>query len=646
MSKRYLILVLSVFLCLPLPAQRLRMEVFRILDLSRPGMEKVKDLYGKKEYPGAAEALLEYYRGRIGKNAEVVDVNSAKSSLSDKVIADYAMEHSLYVHEAFLPPYNYGEDINWQYWPVQDNELRWQLHRHKWFTPMGRIYRRTGDERYAAEWMKQYFDWIVKNPMDGSENEKFAWRPLEVSHRLEDQINQFILFIHSPSMTPEFLSEFLSNYYLHAHYVLTHFSGGGNHLLFEAMRLFYAGAFFHEYRESAVWRNAGAGKLNEQREVQVYPDGCQYELCPHYHLACIDIFTRALEIARSCGYGDAFPPEFAATVERMVNFYSGICYPDLTNPCFSDAKITFAKEVLPKYRKWAEMFPDNGYVRYIATGGKEGSVPDYLNRAYPDGGFFVFRNAWDKSATQMVVKAGPPAFWHNQPDNGTFELWYKGRRLFADSGFYTYAGNAEIMEWRSWFRQTQVHNTVTLNGRNLETTDSKTLLWEPSGDVPVLVTENNGYAGFRHRRSVFFVDKSYFVILDEVFGKAIGTVELNYQLPHGKMDSSRDDMHFASLFEDGRNFVLRCFCPNSPLSLKKEKGWLSTGYHDKVDRMHISFIVKKTDSTPVRYITVIVPKETQGNDVNVDAKIKEKTPTSVSLQIKVGGEKKNIGYSL
>ncbi|GAE17350.1 heparinase III protein [Bacteroides pyogenes DSM 20611 = JCM 6294] len=33
----------------------------------------------------------------------------------------------------------------------------------------------------------------------------------------------------------------------------------------------------------------------------------------------------------------------------------------------------------------------------------------------------------------MVVKAGPKAFWHCQPDNGTFELWFNGKNLFPDS---------------------------------------------------------------------------------------------------------------------------------------------------------------------------------------------------------------------
>ena len=75
------------------------------------------------------------------------------------------MKHTFFVHKGYQPSYNYGEDINWQYWPVKDNELRWQLHRHKWFTSDGKAYRISGDEKYAKEWAHQYIDWIKKNPL-------------------------------------------------------------------------------------------------------------------------------------------------------------------------------------------------------------------------------------------------------------------------------------------------------------------------------------------------------------------------------------------------------------------------------------------------------------------------------------------------
>lgn len=654
-------------------AQELRPEVFSLLNLDYPGLENVRSLHTEGKDSLAAAALLDYYRNRTGIcTPEIRDVKKVKITKEQQKWADDALEHTFFVHKGYQPSFNYGEDIDWRYWPVKDNELRWQLHRHKWFTPMGRAYRVSGDEKYAIEWTKQYMDWIRKNPlvkldkndyeMKGgisagelaaneqlkadAENSRFAWRPLEVSHRLQDQTLQFQLFIDSPSFTPEFLTEFLLNYYRHADHIMHNYSDQGNHLLFEAQRMLCAGSFFPEFRDAATWRKSGVDILNKEIEVQVYDDGGQFELDPHYHLAAIQIFCKSLQTADLNGFRNDFPQSYIDKIEDMIMFYINICFPDYTNPCFSDAKITTKKEVLSQYREWSRLFPENQVIRYFATEGKEGSLPDYLSKGFTDSGFFVFRNSWGPEATQMVVKAGPKAFWHCQPDNGTFELWYNGRNLFPDSGSYVYAGDGEVMEWRNWFRQSAVHNTLVLNNKDIENTDSKTLLWQPEGDVQILVTENQSYKNLKHRRSIFFVDGRYFVIVDEAVGSQKGFVNLHYQMPRGNVPNSREDMHFHTEFEGGSNMKLQCFGPEG-MSMKKEKGWQSTEYMKKAQRMNVSFNVRKEDA-PVRFITVIVPKETPGDDVKISAKFTDKgySESGIKLQVKVGKEKKVLTYSL
>src|SRR5690606_31100985 len=100
------------------------------------------------------------------------------------------------------------KDINWQYWPIRDNEIRWQLNRMYWWVPMGLAYWSTSDEKYAKEWIFQYRDWVKKNPLGLSkENDRFAWRPLEASHRLQEQTSLFNIFISSPDFNSQFLLE-------------------------------------------------------------------------------------------------------------------------------------------------------------------------------------------------------------------------------------------------------------------------------------------------------------------------------------------------------------------------------------------------------------------------------------------------------
>ena len=644
-------------------AQELKTEVFSLLNLDYPGLEKVKTLHNEGKDADAAKALLDYYRARTDVKTPDVNLKNIKISKTEQQWADDALQHTFFVHKGYQPSFNYGEDIDWRYWPVKDNELRWQLHRHKWFTPMGKAYRVSGDEKYAEEWAKQYIDWIKKNPLvkidkseyemaddklkGDAENVRFAWRPLEVSNRLQDQTSQFQLFLPSPSFTPEFLTEFLVNYHKHAVHILGNYSDQGNHLLFEAQRMIYAGAFFPEFKDAQTWRKSGIDILNREINVQVYPDGGQFELDPHYHLAAINIFCKALRIADMNGFRGEFPQSYLDTVENMIVFYMNVSFPDYTNPCFSDAKLTTKREMIKNYKDWHKLFPENKAILYFATEGKKGELPAYLSKGFLKSGFFVFRNSWGTDAAQMVVKAGPKGFWHCQPDNGTFELWFNGKKLFADSGSYVYAGKGEVMEWRNWFRQTRVHNTLTLNDKNLETTESVTKLWQPEGDVQVLVTENPGYKNLKHRRSVFFVDNAYFVIVDEAVGNAKGVVNLHFQMPKGKVANSREDMTFVTQFENGSNMKLQCFGPDG-MTMKKEEGWLSTAYRKKVKRMNVSFNVRKDGEDAVRYITIIYPVKDSADAPEMSAKFKNRKfdENGLEIEVKVGGKKRTLEYAL
>ena len=661
---KYVLSALLLAVAIIVDAQQLRKESFELLNLDYPGLEKVKTACSQQKWDEAAQELLNYYRSRTTITHPDIDLKNLTISKEEQKWADDALEHTFFVHKGYQPSYNYGKDINWEYWPVKDNELRWQLHRHKWFTPMGKAYRVSGDEKYAKEWAFQYLDWIKKNPLtqvkkeefelvsageirDNADNVRFAWRPLEVSNRLQDQTGQFLLFCASKAFTPEFLTEFLVNYHRHGEFILSNYSDEGNHLLFEAQRMVYAGVFFPEFKDAATWRESGINILNREIKKQVYNDGGQFELDPHYHLAAINIFCKALNIADLNGFRNEFPQEYLNTIESMIVFYANISFPDYTNPCFSDAKLTNKKEMLKNYRSWSKMFPKNQFIKYLATDGKEGALPEYLSKGFLKSGFFVFRNSWGTDATQMVVKAGPKAFWHCQPDNGTFELWFNGKNLFPDSGSYVYAGEGEVMEQRNWHRQTCVHNTVTLNNKNLDQTESVTKLWQPEGNVQILVTENPSYKNLKHRRSVFFVDNSYFVIVDEMVGSQKGSINLHYQMPKGKIANSREDMTFVTQFEEGSNMKLQCFGPEG-MTMKKEPGWCSTAYRKRYNRMNVSFNAKKDSEDAVRYITVICPIKNSADAPKLSAKFKNKAfnENGLEVEVKVNGKKQSLNYKL
>ena len=644
-------------------AQQVRSEAFSLLDLNFPGLQEVKKNVDSGNKEAAAAALLEYYRTRDNVQHPEVNLKKVRISKAEQAMADEALEHKFFAHKGYQPSYFYGEDINWQYWPVQDNELRWQLHRHKWFTPLGKAYQVSKDEKYAKAWLDQYMDWVEKNPYlkikkaeyeleenrdkkSLAENVRFAWRPLEVSHRLQDQPAQLLYFIGSENFSPAFMSEFVVNYHRHADHILHNYSDRGNHLLFEAQRMIYAGVLFPEYKDAAKWRQSGIEVLNREIVKQVYDDGVQYELDLHYHLASINIFFKALQVAKFNGFESEFPQAYLDTVEKMITAYMNFCFPDYTNPCFSDAKLTKKDQMVKDYNRWLQVFPENEQIRFFATQGKEGKLPAYLSQAFKTSGFYVLRNSWNENANMMVYKAGPQAFWHCQPDNGTFEIWVNGKNLFPDSGSYVYAGNEEVMKWRNWFRQTRAHNTLTLNNENLQTTNSQCILWDEEGDIQTVVTENPSYKDLKHRRSVFYVDGKFYVIVDEAIGTAKGNIDIHYHLAEGKvaLDKKKD---LVQTQYDGINVTLQCFGPKD-MEMIEEEGWRSKTYRQKEERTAVAFQVDKKTDQAVRYITIIYPTVAGEKAPKMSAKFiyKQFEENKLYLQVEINKEKYSLNYSL
>jgi heparan-sulfate lyase len=586
-------------------------DVLKLLNLNYPGLEVVKSHVDKQEYDKAQEELLIYYRQRSRiKHPEVNPEDRHKAhhiklSASTLEKANKGLKHQFFVHKGY-GYFDYGDTINWQYWPVKDNEVRWQLHRMYWWIPMGQAYWSTGDEKYAKEWIWQMRDWIKDNPRGLSkDNDRYVWRQLETSRRVQDQTNLFCYFINSPHFTADFLIEFLANYHAHAERIREDYSEKGNHLLFEAQRMVYAGGFFPEFKQAETWRKEGIEILNKEITKQVYNDGLQYELSLNYHVASINIFLKAYYMAQLSNMEDEFPESYAKTVENMIMAIINASFPDHTYPMFSDAKKESKLNMLKNYKAWTKVFPENKVIQYYATEGRKGHAPKHLSNALHNGGFFTFRNNWDANSTVMVLKASPPAFWHSQPDNGTFELWVKGRNFMPDAGCYVYSGNDEIMKLRNWYRQSKVHQTLTLDNKDIYV-DAQVHNWSTSPNLDVLNYENPSYKDLSHQRQVYFVEQSFFVIVDRAVGNGMGAVDLHYQLIEGDA-TINSKKHFAHTnFDDGNNLFLQCFS-KKPMKMIEEEGKVSYAYRKEAARPAFAFQQQKDSTQDIEYITVIYP---------------------------------------
>ncbi|UWY26987.1 heparinase II/III family protein [Flavobacterium sp. TR2] len=627
----------------------IKKESFDIINLNYKGLEKVNSLFNAAKYDEAAQELLNYYRNR--KTVKHPDFNTGDENRfrgkeigkANQEKADNALEHKFQPQKGY-GFYDYGKDINWEYWPVKDNEVRWQLHRVTWWLPMGMAYRSSGDEKYAKEWISQFRDWEKKNYLGSSkENDSFAWRPLEVSDRVQSLPPTFNLFVNSPNFTPAFLMEFLNSYNKQAAYIPEHYSKEGNHLLFEAQRILGAGAFFPELKQAEAWRKSGIEILNREIKLQVLPDGIQWELSPTYHVACIDIFLKAYNSAKMAGVEKEFPDTYSKTIEKMILASASMMFPNYNNPMFGDSWLIEKESRLKQFKIWSKVFPENAQIKYFATDGAEGKSPDYLSNALPNGGFYTFRNGWNDQSTVMIVKAGPPAEFHAQPDNGTFELWIKGRNFTPDTGCYIYSGDEEVTKKRNWFRQTKVHSTLTLDDQNMVITKAEQNKWQTAKNLDILTYTNPSYTDLNHQRSVLFIDNQYFLIIDKAIGKATGKLGVHFQLKEDSkpvFDQTNNKVY--TTYEDGNNLLIQSLNTDK-IALNEETGKVSYAYAKELARPAFVFEKVKKDTKTEQFISILYPFTDKAPDIKVQPnKDNDFEKGIISLNILIDGKKSEI----
>ncbi|MEI6140127.1 MAG: alginate lyase family protein [Mariniphaga sp.] len=611
------------------------------INLNFKGLEQANQ---DKDNPDlGASDLLKYYKSRTfvkhPVDRKLKSEGLGKTATPGEIqTADNALNH-IFVGQSAYSPYFCGKDINWGTRPVPDNEWVWQLNRMSFWNAMASAYWHTGDEKYAKEWCKQLIDWTLKNPNDKDHN--YAWRSIEAGLRGHSWTSLFQYFVDSPNFTPDVLVAFLNSFYDHAEYLMTKYSTKSNWSLMEAEGLAFIAITFPEFKDSDKWLTEAVRRLNAEIDIQVYPDGHQRELAMGYHLGCIDWFIRTYDLAKINGKTGFFPSSYMDKVQKMCEVPLKLGHPDGTNAQFGDSWAGLPGQHKKKFQEWAERFNRKDFL-YLASGGEQGTKPDSTAYALPYSGLYSMRSSWDKDAICLVLKCGPDGGGHCQPDNGTFELSAGGRTLMPDGGSYIYSGDPEN---RAWFRQTKVHQTLTLDGQNSGYAP-KLLKWNPGKTDNILVVENKSYNNLIHRRSIFFVDKRYFIIVDEAYGSAAGNVDLHFQFATGVAVFNSDEFMATSDYKEGWKLLVQTQ-KQEGLGMAEEEGQVSFLYTKKEPRPAFRYRINKTSATSnVRFVTVVAPYQTEVPKVKIRRISDIGDLSSLRFEVEENGIKKQFGYTL
>jgi hypothetical protein len=217
-----------------------------------------------------------------------------------------------------------------------DVKVAWELSRLQWLIPAGQAFLINGDERFARGVRDILDDWIAGNPYGASINWSVA---MESAMRAFTWTWFFHVFKRSNAWRDAgFRLRFLRTLYLHGRFINRNLEWSeinGNHYTADAAGLVFIGLFFGNTRQAGKWAKRGWRILTRELPRQVHPDGVDFEASTAYHRLACELFLLPALYREKLALDVS--SEYIAGLQSMARFAATYSRSDGTSPLWGDA---------------------------------------------------------------------------------------------------------------------------------------------------------------------------------------------------------------------------------------------------------------------------------------------------------------------
>ena len=324
-------------------------------------------------------------------------------------------------------------DLNIVGWEGDERSKLWRYNQH-YFDDLC-----STNASLRREWHTKLIKaWIAENPPGVGT----GWEPYPLSLRITNWCKYFLsgelaqsTHILSLAYQAEWLSKRLE-YHLQ-----------GNHLFANAKALYFAGCCL-DAKLSTKWLKIARGLITRELNQQILDDGGHFELSPMYHAIMLEDLLDLINISGAYGYFED-RNDWSRFVVPMINWLQTMSHPDGSISFFNDSAFSVACSNQQLYQYSHRLgFDARQHLRQLCN---------------LSGSGFVRMQTKNVSLLCDVGRVGPDYLpGHAHADTLSFELSYKSKRIFVNSGTSEYGHGPERLRQRG----TAAHNTVVINGEN------------------------------------------------------------------------------------------------------------------------------------------------------------------------------------
>lgn len=623
------------------------------LDLNRPDLGAVKAAVEANDWEKAIAETVSHFSNRMDLWDDWKDVMEVKLDPKyDLILADLVMKNSLRHKESQKPvPWRmesywapeYAADRAIPSHAAEPETYSWHLARF-----LTAAYTATGKPEYAQKAVEILMQFVLDNPSpktSGLPHYFEVWNDRTAGARAPGHGTLVYSRLYNyPGWNNDQKLILLSFFEDNAHWDLNADSGA-NWGAEAARACLDFGLSFPEWKMSREYVRWGAGRLGDIVQETARGDGVSTESSVKYHAMVARRLKGVMEYAKAgCIDFDAITMQnLMSKLDGMYGFMAYTLQPDSNVVMCGDS---WYENFTGELADAAKMIDRPDFL-WIASQGKQGTLPKEVSKVFPESGYFIMRSDFGgkgldyKDARQLYIHNGGWFGSHGHFDLLSLNLYGYGRTLLIDPGQYEYTP-AKGLD-RYW--QSNIHSMLVKDGKDVERNPGPSE-WCSNGIIDWFDGEHFGYAksgsGDYVRRRVVFVKPDYFLVDDLASGSAGDWAQVwNLTDPQAKFDEKTGTIE--TNFASGGNLIILNSEPQT-FSIEHANGITASKAYPqtKIFRLH-----RKTDKP--RFASLLYPYNAgkrpsiswelmkSGNDDSIyGAKIKTNKGTDYAFYGKAG----------
>lgn len=322
----------------------------------------------------------------------------------------------------------------------------------------------------------------------------------------------------------------------------------GNHQTRGVSALAMIAILLRDFEGTDKWYDKAMSLLQEHMEKEINPDGFQFERSVHYHMSDIDNYFFVYGLIKKSGL--PVNEIWTRKLESLFTTLSKIAYPDLTAPVlqddtdipwgekniispaitlgyllFEDTQLAyFADEKVNSFMYW--FLPNEQLEKLVGLARQK---PSYGSLDFPDTGYYIMREGWDKKNKMMIISAGLDDL---KPDHqhgdmlGIQGMFYQNvilpnyqvRYSLNDLEMFknSFTKNVALVDNELQGKEWTSNQGGSGFGKFKNLPQPKVLCWESNEDFDFFAGSHNGFQniGVNYNRQVIYLKDDLWIVKD------------------------------------------------------------------------------------------------------------------------------------